>query len=125
MTEALQSSPAFHFNGTRAAGTRMDVNVLSTSMDQSLDVLRFTRSCGGRNQIQLHMMIDQPPTVFEHQALSRNPSSIITNEDTDLRAGLSPAQSQSVKTVNVVHVLAASARNPSYRIDIARDVSTQ
>ena len=31
------------------SGTRMDVQVLSTSKDQSLDVLRFTCGCGGRD----------------------------------------------------------------------------
>ena len=49
MTEPLQTSSACHSNGTRAVGTQMDVHVLSTSQKQSLDVLRFTRGCGGRD----------------------------------------------------------------------------
>ena len=49
MTEPLQTSSACHTNGARAVGTQMDVHVLSTSQEQSLYVLRFTRGCGGRD----------------------------------------------------------------------------
>ena len=50
MTEALQN-PLLLSNPMALvlSGTRMDVHVLSTSMDQSLDVLRFTCGCGGRD----------------------------------------------------------------------------
>ena len=48
MTQPLQTSSACHTNGARAVGTQMDLHVLSTSQEQSLDVLRFTRGCGGR-----------------------------------------------------------------------------
>ena len=37
--------------------------------------------------------------------LGKNPSSIITHEDTDLRVGLSPVQTLSENTVSVVHAL--------------------
>ena len=49
MTEPLQTSSACHSNGAGAVGTQMDVLVLSTSQEQSLDVLRFPRGCGGRD----------------------------------------------------------------------------
>ena len=49
MTLPLQTPSACHTNGARVVGTQMDVHVLSTSQEQSLDVRRFTRGCGGRD----------------------------------------------------------------------------
>ena len=66
MTEPLQTSSACHSNGTSAVGTQMNVHVLSTSQKQSLDVLRFTRGCGGCD-VLLHVTIEQLLTVYGHQ----------------------------------------------------------
>ena len=61
---------------------------------------------------ELHMMIEQP-------ALSKNPSSMITHEETDFdRFTLSAL-------CTLCSVLAASVRNPQYHTDCARDTLTQ
>ena len=53
MTEALQTSLVCHSNGTSSVGPQMDVHVLSTSKEHILDVLRFTRGCGGREILRV------------------------------------------------------------------------
>ena len=90
--------------------TQVDVHVLSTSQEQSLYVLRFNRRCGGPRCTQLHMTIEQITDCVRAPALIKNPSSIITHEDTDLRVGRSPAQSLSVNTVRVEHALFCTCR---------------
>ena len=66
MTYSLQTFCACHTNDVRAVGTQIDVHVLSTSQEQSLDVLRFTRDFGDRDVLSF-LMIEQSLTVCGHR----------------------------------------------------------
>ena len=66
MMEALQTSLVCHSNVTRAVGTQI-VHVLSTSKEQGLDVIRFTRLLRWPRNFLLYRMIEQSPTVFEYR----------------------------------------------------------